>query len=158
MSDRIPITKVGLERIKAELHELITVERPQVKKDLATAREHGDLKENAEYHAARERQSFIEGRIQEINAKLSMFNVIDPTGQSGEKVVFGASVTLENVETGEELFYQIVGPDEADLKENRISLQTPIAKALIGRSIGESVVISIPKGRLEVEITDVQFI
>jgi len=157
MSERIPITKKGMMRIKEELHELMTVSRPQVQKEIATAREHGDLRENAEYHAAKEKQSFIEGRIQEINGKMPLFQVVDPSQHSGERVVFGASVTLENVDSGEVMEYQIVGPDEADLKANRISFQTPIGRALIGKTLGDVVEIQVPRGRLEVEITDVSF-
>lgn len=158
MNERIPITRQGFERIKAELDRLIGVERPNIKKEIAEARSHGDLRENAEYHAAKERQGFIEGRIQEINAKLPRFQVVDPDRQAdSDSVVFGARVTLENLDTEEELNYQIVGPDEADLKQNQISVQSPIARALIGRQVGDVVKIQIPRGTIEVEITDVQY-
>ncbi len=158
MSDRIPITKDGLEKLKAELQQLLSVERPAIQKAIAEAREHGDLRENAEYHAAKERQSFIEGRIQEINGKMPVLQVVDPTQHNGsETIVFGARVTLENVETGDELHYQIVGPDEADLKAHRISFQTPIARALIGKAVGDVVTVQIPRGQIEVEVTDVDY-
>ena len=157
MTDRIPITKAGVVKIKEELHRLMSVQRPAVQKAIAEAREHGDLRENAEYHAAKERQSFIEGRIQEINAKFPKFQAVDPAQQKTESVVFGATVTLENVDSGDVLTYQIVGPDEADIKDNRISVQSPIARALIGRSVGDVVAVTIPRGRIEVEITDVAY-
>jgi len=157
MSERIPITKDGFEKIKAEHHHLMTVERPGIQKAIAEAREHGDLKENAEYHAAKERQSFIEGRIQEINGKMPIFQVVDPSSHNGDSVVFGATVSLENLDSGDSLTYQIVGQDEADLKLNRISIQSPIAKALIGKKIGDVVTATIPRGQIEVEIMDIQF-
>ena len=157
MTERIPITKAGLDKIKAELHQLTTVERPAIQKAIAEAREHGDLRENAEYHAAKERQGFIEGRIQEINGRMPRLTVVDPAAQVGDAVMFGAKVTLENLESGETLRYQIVGPDEADLKVNRISFLTPIARALIGKAVGDVVQVEIPRGRIEVEITEVEY-
>ena len=158
MDGRIPITKQGFDRIRSELGHLMTVKRPAVQKAIAFARELGDLKENAEYHAAREQQSFIEGRIQEINGKLARFQVVDPTEQKTDAVAFGATVTVENLDTEEILTYQIVGPDEADLKEQRISFQTPVASALIGRRPGDVVTVNIPRGTIEVEITDVRYV
>jgi transcription elongation factor GreA len=125
---------------------------------ISTAREHGDLKENAEYHAAKEQQGFIEGRIQELNAKLALANVIDITKLSGEKIVFGASVSFVDVDTDEESNYQLVGVDEADLKINKISISSPIARALVGKSVGDTLVIPIPKGKIEIEILEVKFI
>lgn len=157
MTDRIPITRPGLDKLKAELQHLTAVERPGIQKAIAEAREHGDLRENAEYHAAKERQGFIEGRIQELNARLPLLHVVDPAKQDTDQIVFGAKVTLENLDSGETLRYQIVGPDEADLKENRISFQTPIARALIGKSVGDVVTVIIPRGQIEVEITDVEY-
>jgi len=154
MTDRIPITKPGLDKLKAELQHLTAVERPAIQKAIAEAREHGDLRENAEYHAAKERQSFIEGRIQELNARLPRLQVVDPAQQDSDTIVFGAKVTLE---TGDTLHYQIVGPDEADLKAHRISFQTPIASALIGKGVGDVVTVQIPRGLIEVEITDVEY-
>ncbi|HKI98230.1 MAG TPA: transcription elongation factor GreA [bacterium] len=157
MTDRIPITQPGLDKIKAELQHLTAVERPAIQKAIAEAREHGDLRENAEYHAAKERQGFIEGRIQELNARLPRLQVVDPTTNNTDTIVFGAKVTLENLDTGETLRYQIVGPDEADLKAHRISFLTPIAKALIGKAVGDVVTVQIPRGQIEVEITDVEY-
>jgi len=157
MSDRIPITKPGYEAIKAELKKLMTLDRPAIQRAIAEARAHGDLKENAEYHAAKERQGFIEGRIQELNAKIPNFQVIVPSDNRAGSVVFGARVTLENLETGETLNYFIVGPDEADLKRQQISVQSPIAKALIGKQVGDVVTVVIPRGQIEVEITGVDY-
>ncbi len=158
MSDLFPMTKRGYEKLKEELKRLTSVDRPDVISSIAEAREHGDLKENAEYHAAKERQGFIEGRIQELNGKLAQCNVVDISKLSGEKVIFGATVGFVDVETDEEKNYQIVGEDEADLEQNRISVSSPIARALIGRSVGDTVVIPIPKGKKEVEILSVEFI
>jgi transcription elongation factor GreA len=157
MTERIPITKPGLDKLKAELQHLTAVERPAIQRAIAEARAHGDLRENAEYHAAKERQSFIEGRIQEINGRLPRLHVVDPAKQAAGTVVFGARVTLENLDTGETMHYQIVGPDEADLKVQRISFQTPIAQALIGKAVGDVVKVAIPKGQIEVEITDIEY-
>ena len=157
MSEQIPITKEGLERLKQEMDHLLSVERPAVKKLIAEAREHGDLRENAEYHAAKERQSFVEGRIQEINARFPKLQVVDPARSPSDKVAFGAEVHLEDQETGDEFFYQIVGPDEADLKQNRISFQTPVGRALIGKSEGDLIKIPIPKGQLTVAITKIRY-
>ena len=158
MSDSYPMTPSGYETLKAELKQLTTKERPAVISSISSAREHGDLKENAEYHAAKEQQGFIEGRIQELTEKLALANVIDITKLSGEKVVFGATVSFVDVETAEESSYQIVGVDESDLSKNKISISSPIARALIGKSIGETLTIPIPKGKIEIEITDVEFV
>ena len=125
---------------------------------ISTAREHGDLKENAEYHAAKEQQGFIEGRIQELNEKLALANVIDITKLSGEKVVFGATVSFVDVDTEKESSYQIVGADESDLQKNKISISSPIARALIGKSAGDTLSIPIPKGKIEIEILCVKFV
>jgi len=157
MEERIPITPEGLEKIKSELLTLVSKERPAVVKAIAEAREHGDLRENAEYHAAKEHQGFIEGRIQQINARMPKFQVVDPAAQKSDKILFGAKVTVENLDSGETLSYQIVGTDEADLKVSRISYQSPIASALIGKSLGDIVRINIPKGAIEVEITEVEY-
>jgi len=157
MAERIPITQSGMEQIKKELHHLITVERPNIQRAISEARAHGDLKENAEYHAAKEKQSFIEGRVQELNAKMGQFQVVNPEQLSGSKVVFGATVTIENLETEEVTQYQIVGPDEANLEAGKISFQSPIAKALIGREEGDVVQINVPKGQIEVEIAEILF-
>lgn len=157
MNDTIPITRTGLVNLKAELKNLITAERPAIKKAIAEARAHGDLSDNAEYHAAKEKQGFIEGRIQQINAKLANLQVVDPAQNQSNNVAFGAKVTFENVDTEEISSYQIVGPDEADLHSNRISFRSPIAQALIGKTIGDVVVISVPRGTIEVEVLEVVY-
>jgi transcription elongation factor GreA len=152
------MTIPGYESLKAELKQLTSKDRPAVINAISTAREHGDLKENAEYHAAKEQQGFIEGRIQELNAKLALANVIDIAKLSGEKIVFGATVSFVDVDTDEESNYQLVGVDEADLKINKISISSPIARALVGKSVGDTLVIPIPKGKIEIEILEVKFI
>ncbi|MGA1599498.1 MAG: transcription elongation factor GreA [bacterium] len=157
MSDSFPMTRAGYEHLKRELKHLTSVERPAVVQAIAEAREHGDLKENAEYHAAKEQQGFIEGRIQELNAKLARAQVIEVSGLSGDKVIFGATVSFVDVDTDEERQYQIVGEDEADLEAGKISIGSPIARALIGKRSGDTVVIPIPKGKMEVEILEVEF-
>ncbi|MEC9297194.1 MAG: transcription elongation factor GreA [SAR324 cluster bacterium] len=157
MSDSYPMTQLGYESLKTELKQLTSKDRPAVINAISTAREHGDLKENAEYHAAKEQQGFIEGRIQELNEKLALANVIDITKLSGEKVVFGATVSFVDVDTDEESNYQIVGADESDLQKNKISISSPIARALIGKSVGDTLSIPIPKGKIEIEILKVEF-
>ncbi len=151
------MTQLGYESLKTELKQLTSKDRPAVINAISTAREHGDLKENAEYHAAKEQQGFIEGRIQELNEKLALANVIDITKLSGEKVVFGATVSFVDVDTDEESNYQIVGADESDLQKNKISVSSPIARALIGKSVGDTLSIPIPKGKIEIEILEVVF-
>ena len=153
-----PITLNGLEKLKEELVFLKEKKRPEIVAAIAEARSHGDLKENAEYHAAKERQGFVEGRIQELNGKLAQCNVIDISRLSGEKVIFGATVTYLDLETDEEKTYQIVGEDEADLEKGKISYNSPIARALIGKIVGDSLIIPIPKGKVEVEIKDLEFV
>ncbi|MCB9983363.1 MAG: transcription elongation factor GreA [Rhodospirillales bacterium] len=155
--DQIPVTKTGFETLNAELKDLKTVQRPNVIEAIATAREHGDLSENAEYHAAREQQSFIEGRIKELEAVIGRAQVIDPSTMSGTSVKFGATVTIVDEETDEESTYQIVGDYEADLTHGKISISSPIAKGLIGKSEGDSVVIKTPKGARDYEILKVSF-
>ncbi|HCG78521.1 MAG: transcription elongation factor GreA [Thalassolituus maritimus] len=156
---KYPMTVEGEKALREELQQLKTVERPRVIQDIADAREHGDLKENAEYHAAREQQGFIEGRIQDIEGKLSNAQVIDIKSipHSG-KVLFGTTVTIINVETDEEVEYRIVGDDEADIKNNRISVSSPIARALIGKEEGDTVVVNIPSGTVEYEIDEVKHV
>jgi transcription elongation factor GreA len=151
------MTPLGYESLKTELKQLTSKDRPAVINAISTAREHGDLKENAEYHAAKEQQGFIEGRIQELNEKLALANVIDITKLSGEKVLFGATVSFVDVDTDEESNYQIVGADESDLQKNKISVSSPIARALIGKSVGDTLSIPIPKGKIEIEILEVVF-
>lgn len=154
---KYPMTTAGYESLQEELRSLKSVERPAVIKAIAVAREHGDLSENAEYHAARERQSFIEGRIAEIEDKLSRAEVIDVSKLSGKKVQFGATVTIADEETDEETTYQIVGEHEADVAEGRLSVAAPIARALIGKSVGNSVEVVTPRGQKDYEIVKVRF-
>lgn len=157
---RAPMTKAGAEKLQAELKELKTVKRPQVIQAIAEAREHGDLKENAEYHAAREQQSFIEGRIKEIEGTVSHAEIIDVAtlgATAGEKVVFGATVDLFDIEADKDVTYQIVGELEADIKHHLISITSPIARALIGKSIGDEVDVRAPGGIREYEIVDVRY-
>ena len=153
-----PITTRGAEKLKAELHRLKTVDRPAVINAIAEARAQGDLSENAEYDAAKERQGFIEGRIQEIEGKLSAAQVIDPTSiDAGGKVVFGATVELEEESTGESVTYQIVGEDEADLKQGLINVGSPIARALIGKEEGDTAEVQAPGGVKRYEIVAVSY-
>ena len=155
---KTPMTARGAECLRQELSELKTVARPRVIAAIAEARAHGDLKENAEYHAAREQQGFIEGRIQEIEGKLSNAQVIDPTTlQAGGKVVFGATVVLLDMDTEDEVTYQIVGEDEADIKERRISVTSPVARALIGKEEGDIAQVQAPGGIREYEVVEVRY-
>lgn len=156
---KVPMTKRGEMLLREELSDLKGSQRPTVIAAIAEARAHGDLKENAEYHAARDQQSFIEGRIKEIEAKLSTSQVIDVTTlPKSEKVVFGSTVTLMDLNTDDEITYQIVGHDEADLKARRISFESPVAKGLIGKSIGDEVGVKTPNGVREYEILKVVYI
>lgn len=156
---RYPMTVQGAEALKAELNKLKGTDRPAVTAAIAEARAHGDLKENAEYHAAREQQGFIEGRIQDIEGKLSNAQVIDITQMTNNgKVIFGATVDIENVETEEAKTYQIVGDDEADFKVGKISVNSPIARGLIGKVEGDSVMIETPGGRVEYEVIAVRYV
>ncbi len=156
---RYPMTVGGAEALRVELDKLKNVDRPRITAAIAEARAHGDLKENAEYHAAREQQSFAEGRIKEIEAKLSNVQVIDVTKIANNgKVIFGATVDIENVNTGELKTYQIVGEDEANIKLSKISVNSPIARGLIGKEEGDSVVITTPAGQVEYEISEVRYV
>jgi transcription elongation factor GreA len=153
-----PMTVEGAAALKDELHRLKTIERPRIIESIATARAHGDLKENAEYHAAREEQSFTEGRIQDLEAKLSMAQVVDTTKLADQtKVVFGVKVHLCHVETDAEIIYQIVGEDEANIKLNKISYSSPIGRALIGKHVDDTVVVKTPGGMVEYEIMAVDY-
>jgi transcription elongation factor GreA len=155
----IPITKRGAEKLKAELHRLKTVDRPAVIGAIAEARAQGDLSENAEYDAAKDRQGFIEGRIQEVESKLSAAQIIDPTAlDAGGKVVFGATVELEDEKSGERVKYQIVGEDEADLKLGLINIGSPIARALIGKEEGDTAEVQAPGGVKHFEIVAVSYV
>ena len=154
-----PMTVHGAESLREELQNRKSVMRPEITADIAEARAHGDLKENAEYHAAREQQSFNEGRIQDIEGKLADAQIIDIAKLPvGEKVIFGVTVTLLDVATDEEICYQIVGQDEADLKNGKISVMSPIARALIAKSVGDAVVVATPGGDHEYEIDKVEYL
>ncbi len=155
--DQIPVTKIGFEKLSKELEHLKKVARPEVIESIAAAREHGDLKENAEYHAAREQQSFIEGRIQELEAVTGRAQVIDPTTLSGSSVKFGATVTIVDEETDEEITYQIVGDYESDMDSGKLSMSAPVARALIGKAEGDSVPVKTPKGTRDYEILNVVY-
>ena len=154
---REPMTLEGHKSLQEELKTLKTVERPRVIEAIAEARSHGDLSENAEYDAAKEKQGFIEGRIKEIETKLSGCDVIDVSKLSGNKIVFGATVTLCDIDTDKVVTYKIVGMDEADLKSGKISIQSPIARGLIGKHLDDEVTITTPSGNKEFEIVDVSF-
>jgi transcription elongation factor GreA len=156
---KVPMTMGGAERLRAELNELKTVKRPAIIQAIAEAREHGDLRENAEYHAAREQQSFCEGRIKEIEGKLADSEVIDITALPATgKVIFGATVTLLNLDTDQQVRYQIVGEDEADVKAGKISVGSPIARAIMGKEEGDEVVVKAPSGEIEYEVARVEHI
>ena len=156
---KVPLTLRGADMLREELKQLKTVERPRIIQAIAEAREHGDLKENAEYHAAREQQSFAEGRIKQIEGVLSNAQVIDVTTLNpGGRVVFGSTVNLADEDTGAEVTYQIVGDDEADIKAGRISVSSPIARALIGKSEGDVVTVVAPGGETSYEIVEVQYV
>lgn len=155
----IPITKRGAEKLKAELHQLKTVDRPWVINAISEARAQGDLSENAEYEAAKDRQGFIEGRIQEIDGKLSAAQIIDPLDvNAAGRVVFGATVQLQDEDSGAKMTYQIVGEDEADLKLGLVNISSPIARALIGKEVGDTAAVQAPSGEKHYEIIDVQYI
>ena len=155
---KVPLTRRGAEKLRAELQRLKTEERPRIIQAIAEARAHGDLKENAEYHAAREQQSFVEGRIKEIEGKLSHANIIDVSSlDAGGKVVFGATVDLADEESGEQVTYQIVGEDEADIKHGMISVSSPIARALIGKEEGDVATVRAPGGERNLEIIEVRY-
>ena len=157
--NKTPLTVAGAEKLRTELHRLKTVERPNVIAAIAEARSHGDLSENAEYEAAKDRQGFIEGRIMEVESKLANAQIIDPTLLDADgRCVFGATVELEDLESGQVVTYQIVGDDEADIKDNKISISSPIARALIGKSAGDVAEVQAPGGIKEYEILDVRYI
>jgi transcription elongation factor GreA len=156
-SEKVPMTPEGQARLREELKRLKETELPQVVKDIGTAREHGDLSENAEYHAARERQGMIVARITHIEGSLSRAEVIDPTKIKSDKVQFGAKLKLSNVDSGEETLYQIVGPEEANLDEGRISVASPLARALLGHHAGDEVKVRLPAGERLYEILDISY-
>jgi len=156
---KIPITIAGAEKLRAELQELKTVQRPEISTAIAEARSHGDLSENAEYHAAKERQGFIEGRISDLESKLANAQIINPTLLDADgRCVFGATVDLEDMKSGEVVTYQIVGDDEGDIKQGKISIGSPLARALIGKYPGDVAEVRAPGGTREYEILDVKYI
>jgi transcription elongation factor GreA len=157
MSNKVPMTEKGYAKLEEELNHLRSTARPQVIQAIAEAREHGDLSENAEYHAARDRQSFIEGRVAEIEDMMSRAEVIDVSKLSGDTVKFGATVTLADEDTDEETTYQIVGEVEAEVKEGKIAVTSPIARGIIGKSMGDSVEVETPKGSKYFEIVNVKY-
>ena len=157
MTQRMPITKEGLTRMEEELKQLKSVARPEVIRAISQAREHGDLSENAEYHAARERQSFIEGRLAELEDKIARSEVIDVATLSGKTVKFGATVTIVDEDTDDKLTYQLVGEVEADVKAGRLAINSPLGRALIGKSVGDSVDVMTPNGDKAYEILKVKF-
>ncbi|MFH2066930.1 MAG: transcription elongation factor GreA [Pseudomonadota bacterium] len=153
--ERVPITKTGYEVLKKELVQLKSVERPLNIKAIEEARAHGDLSENAEFDAAKDRQGFIEGRIGELEFKLANADIIDPSNLSKDKAVFGCRVLLENADTGDEVEYQLVGPDESDIDEGRISVSSPLGKAIIGKVPGDEVVLNAPGGKRSYELIEI---
>ena len=156
MPERVPMTPRGAAKIKEELARL-KAERPKISREIGVARDHGDISENAEYHAAKERQGMVEAQIKDLEDKLSRSEVIDPARLSGSRVRFGATVSLSNVETSEASTYQIVGADEASIEDGTISVSAPLARALIGKEAGDEVTVTLPGGRRSYEITDVTF-
>jgi transcription elongation factor GreA len=154
---KVPITPSGYKKLKEELERLITIERPRNVAAIAEARAHGDLSENAEYHAAKERQSFIAGRIQELQTKIAHANVIDPSTISQDKIAFGAKVKLVETETDKECIFYLVGADESDVKAGRISINSPVARSLIGKTEGDIVTVKAPAKTIEYEILEISF-
>ena len=157
MLNRIPITPDGYHRLKEELERLLKVDRPNNIRDISEARAHGDLSENAEYHAAKERQSFIEGRIQELKTKIALADVIDPSRITQDKTAFGAKVKVMDLSTDEEKTFMLVGPDEADAKNGKISISSPVGRALINKEIGDVVNVKAPAKTMEFEILEISF-
>ena len=156
--DKIPITNIGFEKLEEELKILKSVERPTVIKSIAEAREHGDLSENAEYHAAKEKQSFIEGRIADLENKISRAEVIITKKLKSNKVIFGATVTLGEVGKKKQLIYQIVGTEEADVESGKISISSPLARALLGKKVDDSIEVNSPGGSKEYEVENIEFL
>ena len=157
MDQRVPMTPRGFEALKTELQRLKSVDRPANVKDIEEAIAHGDLSENAEYHAAKEKQAHIAGRIAMLDDKIARAQVIDPSGQDPDKVRFGATVVLTDIETDEELTYTIVGEDEADAKQGQISVTSPVAQALMSKEVGDEVMVKVPKGTRELEVLEIRF-
>lgn len=157
MSQRVPMTQRGYEALKAELQRLKSVDRPANVKEIETAIAHGDLSENAEYHAAKEKQGHIAARIAQLDDKIARAQVIETNGQNPDKVRFGATVVLRDAETDDEVRYTIVGEDEADAKQGRISITSPVAQALMNKTVGDEVSVKVPKGRRELEVVRISF-
>lgn len=154
--ERTPITKQGYEQLKQELAHLKTVARPENIKAIEEARAHGDLSENAEFDAAKDRQGFLEGRIGELEYKLASADVIDPDSLPRDRAVFGCTVVLENIDTGEEVRYQLVGPDESNIEEGRISVSSPLGKAILGKTEGDEMTLQVPGGRRAYELVEIE--
>jgi transcription elongation factor GreA len=156
MAEPVPMTPFGAQKLREELARL-KEERPKISREIGVAREHGDLKENAEYHAAKDRQGMVEAQIKDIEDKLARAEVIDPSKLSGDRVRFGATVKVTNLDTDEDTSYQIVGADEADINVGKISVSAPLARALIGKSVGDEVVVNLPAGKRRYEIAEIAF-
>ncbi len=154
--DRIPITRQGYQRLKAELEHLKSVERPENIQAIEEARAHGDLSENAEYDAARERQAFLEARINELGYKLGNAEVIDPGKLPTDRIVFGSTALLENIDTGEEVEYQLVGPDESDIEAGKISISSPLGQAMVGKQVGDEITLQAPGGKRSYELIEIK--
>ena len=156
MVDRVPMTRSGYEKLQAELKRLRTVDRPNIVKEIELARSHGDISENAEFHAAKERQSHIEGRLRMLDDRLARAQIIDPTGQNLDQVRFGLTVVLVDTATDDEVTYTILGEDEADAADGKISVTSPVARALLGKGVGATVTVRVPKGTREFEILEIR--
>jgi transcription elongation factor GreA len=154
---RVPLTPNGYQKLQEELERLLKVDRPKNIKDIAEARAHGDISENAEYHAAKERQSFIEGKIQDLKTKLALAEVIDPSKISQSKVAFGAKVKVLDIEADEEYVFTLVGPDEADVRHGKISINSPVGRSLLGKEVGDTAIIKAPARTMEYEILEINF-
>ncbi len=157
MSDRAPMTRSGYEGLQREVKRLKSVERPAIVKEIELARAHGDLSENAEYHAAKEKQGHIEGRIQMLEDRLARAQVIDPSGQSLDQVRFGLTVDLEDADTGEKVTYTILGEEESDVSQGTISVGSPVARALLGKAVGDTVTVRVPKGMRQFEVLEIRY-
>jgi transcription elongation factor GreA len=157
MSDRIPMTQAGYDKLADELKQLKTVERRAISKEIEVARAHGDISENAEFHAAKEKQSHVEGRIRIVEDRIARAQVIEPGAEQPDSVRFGVTVDLEDADSGETVSYKIVGEDEADLERREISITSPVARALLGKAVGDAVTVRVPKGTREFEILDIGY-
>jgi transcription elongation factor GreA len=157
MSERLPMTRAGYDKLEEELRRLKAVERPKIVKEIEIARAHGDISENAEFHAAKERQSHVEARIRQMEDKLARAVVIDPSGQTPDSVRFGMTVALEDTETGDRVTYTILGEDESDVANGCISVTSPVARALLGKTVGDSVTVRVPKGVRTLEVLEIRF-